>query len=83
MTLDSCEYALGDGEFSEKRNILDVMEMLLAARTDDTLRLRFTFEVDDSASLSAMRSFKLVSEFTDDFTLTINGHKLVYDGKSW
>ncbi len=83
LTLDSCEYALGDGEYNEKRNILDIMEILLAARTDDTLRLRFTFEVDDGAKLSEMRSFRLVSEFTDDFTLTVNGHKLSYDDKSW
>ncbi|MCI8388477.1 MAG: hypothetical protein HFE63_08455 [Clostridiales bacterium] len=84
LTLDTCQYILGDGsEYSEPCNILDVMERLLAARANDKLKLRFTFEVDSAAKLNAMKSFKLVSELTDDFSITLNGKKLSYDGSSW
>lgn len=84
LTLDTCEYILGeDGEYSEPRNILDVMERLLSARANDKLKLRFTFEIDNKAKLSAMRGFKLVSEFADEFKISVNGSELIYDGVSW
>jgi len=84
LTLDTCQYILGDGEeYSEPCNILDVMEKLLAARANDTLKLRFTFEVAEDTRLSAMKSFRLVSEFTDEFTIRVNGNALTYDGTSW
>lgn len=84
LTLDTCEYILGEGdEYSEPRNILDIMERLLSQRANDKLKLRFRFEIDRSAKLSDMHNIRLVSEFTDDFSLSVNGHKLSYDGHSW
>lgn len=84
LTLDTCQYILGEGEeYSEPRNILDIMEILLSKRANDKLKLRYTFEISDSADISSMRSFKLVSELTDDFTITVNGNRAVWDGASW
>ncbi len=84
LTLDTCQYILGgETEYSEPRSILDIMERLLGERANDKLKLRFTFRVDEKADLSAMKSFCLVSEFTDDFTIRLNGSKLIWDGHSW
>ena len=84
LTLDTCRYILGEGEeYSAPCNILDVMEKLLAARANDKLKLSFTFHVADDAKLSLMNSFRLVSEFTEEFTISVNGNPLTYDGKSW
>ncbi len=84
LTLDACQYILGEGEeYSEPRNILDIMEILLAARANDKLKLRFTFEISETADLSAMRSFRLVSELTDEFSIKVNGSEVKWDGESW
>lgn len=87
LTLDTCSYILGEesetNTWSEPLNILDIMERLLAARANDKIKLRFTFNIDRSAKITAIRRMKLVSELTDDFTITVNGSALTYDGKSW
>lgn len=84
MTLDTCQYILGDGdEYSEPRNVLDIMEILLSKRANDKLKLRFTFEVDDAARIRDMKNFKLVSEFTDEFKIFVNGNEVKWDGRSW
>lgn len=84
MTLDKCEYSLDGGETWEGPHyILDTMERLLAMRYSDKLKLRFTFEVDSTAKLLAMKNFNLVSELADTFTVTVNGNTIKHDGKSW
>ena len=84
LTLDTCQYILGDDEeYSEPRNILDIMEILLSQRANDKLKLRFTFEIDGSAQLESMKSLRLVSELTDEFSISVNGSKAVWDGVSW
>lgn len=84
LTLDTCQYILGDDEeYSEPRNILDIMEILLSQRANDKLKLSFTFEIDGSAQLESMKSLRLVSELTDEFSISVNGSKAVWDGVSW
>lgn len=84
MTLDKCEYSLDGGATWEGPHyILDVMHTLLKKRYNDKLKLRFTFEIADEAKLASMKSFRLISELTDIFTLSVNGSPLTYDGKSW
>lgn len=84
LTLDTAQYILGDGtEYSEPRNILDIMEKLLAERANDKIKLRFTFEIDENAHVQDMRSFRLISELTDEFTITVNGMPVKWDGRSW
>lgn len=84
LTLDTCQYILGEGsEYSEPRNILDIMERLLAERANDKIKLRFTFEIDENADIQNMRSFRLVSELTDEFSISVNGNEVKWDGSSW
>ena len=84
LTLDTCQYILGEGgEYSEPRNILDIMEKLLAERANDKIKLRFTFEIDENADVQNMRSFRLVSELTDEFSISVNGNEVKWDGSSW
>ncbi len=84
LTLDTCQYIIGEGsEFSEPKNILDIMEILLSQRANDKLKLRYTFEIKEDTDLSAMKSFRLVSELTDSFTISVNGSSVVWDGVSW
>ncbi len=84
MTLDTCRYILGEGDtFSDPCEVRIAMEQLLSARADDKLKLAFNFYVSPDADLDAMKSLRLVSEFTSAFTITLNGHKLTHDGKSW
>ncbi len=84
LTLDTAEYILGEGsEYSEPRNILDITEILLKQRANDKIRLRFTFKVDENIELSRVKSLMLVSELTDEFTITVNGKAVKWDGSSW
>lgn len=84
LTLDTCQYILGDDEeYSEPRNVLDVMEILLSKRANDKIKLRYTFDIDEAAHIRDMKNFKLVSEFTDDFKVTVNGNEVKHDGHSW
>ncbi len=84
LTLDTCQYILGEGDtYSEPRNILDIMEILLGQRANDKIKLRFAFTIDEKARINLMKNFRLVSELTDEFVITVNGHPLTYDGKSW
>ena len=80
LTLDCCSYILGDGDsFNEPRYVRKAFKELLDVRANDKLKLRFTFDVDTDAQLDKMKNFRLVSEFSDDFTVYLNGNKLTYD----
>lgn len=79
MTLDTCRYSLGGAEFSEPKYVREVFKELLDVRANDKLRLVYSFEVSSDAEFEKMNSFRLVSEFTDDFAIYLNGIKLTCD----
>ncbi len=84
LTLDSCRFILGEGEtYSEPANIMDVTEKLLDMRANDRIKLKFDFEIAEDADVTKMESFKLVSEFTDDFTIYVNGKRAEWEKDSY
>ncbi|MDD6200108.1 MAG: glycosyl hydrolase [Firmicutes bacterium] len=70
LTLDRCQYAVGEGPWQPEIPLIRLQKQLLDAQTDDRLRLKFHFDVDMDP-LPA--SLKLVSENIPDFSLTVNG----------
>ena len=73
LTLDSCEYAVADGQWQPEMPLIQLQKLLLDAKTDDMVQLRFGFDIQMS---KLPESLYLVSENVPDFTLMVNGVKV-------
>ncbi len=78
LTLDACQWAVGDGAWQPEMPLIRLQKLLLDAKTDDTVRLKFKFQLD----MEPPQSLTLVSENIPDFALTVNG-QAVQAGEEW
>ena len=70
LTLDACEYALGNGPWEPEIPLIRLQKQLLDAKTDEIIQLRFGFEVD---MRQLPENLYLVSENVPEFKLLVNG----------
>lgn len=70
LTLDACEYALGDGPWQPEIPLIRLQKQLLDAKTDEIVQLRFGFDV---SMTQLPENLYLVSENIPEFKLTVNG----------
>lgn len=80
LTLDSCEYAVGDGDFQPEIPLIRLQKQLLDAQTDENVKLRFRFNVDMH---SLPQTLYLVSENIPEFTLQVNGREVDPKAEGW
>lgn len=80
LTLDSCEYAVGDGEFQPEIPLIRLQKQLMDVQTDDHVKLRFHFDVDMEKLPDSLR---LVSENIPEFALEVNGHAVEPVDTGW
>ncbi|MBQ7720801.1 MAG: hypothetical protein IJT56_09480 [Clostridia bacterium] len=87
-TIDYCQYAVADGsggyeEYGDSKPVLGIMDELLAKRADTPLRLRYEFTVADDFDADACRELYLVTEYSEEWKMTLNGHIIRHDLVSW
>ena len=70
LTLDFCEYAIDDGDWQPKIAVILLQQKLLEMQKDCRVKMRFTFDADDSAPLAGLA---LAMENPEQFTMTLNG----------
>jgi hypothetical protein len=88
LTIDFCRYALGDGEggyeeFGDIKPVLGVMDELLEKRADSPLKLKYTFNVSEEFDPKTCRELYLITEYTPEWKMTVNGNLVRHDLVSW
>ncbi|MCR5263839.1 MAG: hypothetical protein K6D94_08205 [Clostridiales bacterium] len=87
-TIDYCQYAVADGQggyegYGDSKPVLGIMDELLAKRADTALKLRYEFTVSDDFDAGKCRELYLVTEYSDDWSMSLNGHVIRHDLVSW
>lgn len=79
LTLDACEYRIDGGDWQPKKAVIRLGRELLELRRPCDVEMRFSFTVDcDPARLGGL---SLVCETVERLDVTLNGHKVVWNGK--
>lgn len=74
ITLDTCEYALGDDEaYTEPLPVLDLHQQLQRQGETVKVRQRFHFRVAEGADIRQMTNLQLVVEDAENFRYILNG----------
>lgn len=80
LTLDSCEYAVGDGPWQPEIPLIRLQKQLMDVQTDAPVKLRFYFDVNMK---NLPDSLYLVSENIPAFTLEVNGIPVAPESVGW
>jgi hypothetical protein len=79
LTLDYCQYRLGDGQWSERLPVWRAFERVMGAGLGTRFGLRYTFD----AAHFLHGEVALVLESPERFSVALNGQPIEAEGRSW
>lgn len=74
ITLDCCEYKIDDGEWKNKRPLIEIQQELMALQKNLDVSMRFTFDI--KGNVSSFNQFELVTECPEQCEIIFNGKKI-------
>lgn len=81
LTLDYCEYRIGNGMWKEKINTIQLMDILLEEKKSVHVSLKFKFEMKIEPQVC--QTLYLVTEITDKLLAKINGKETEIPETGW
>ncbi len=79
LTLDYCQYRLGDGQWSDRLPVWHAFEQVMAAGLGARFGLRYTFDVAQPLGGQVL----LILESPESFSIALNGQPVEYEDQGW